>query len=93
MTINTVVEEPRRVGEAPALKEFIFAARDCLEDTDFQPDERLENAFKQLDNCGGPTLMFYGHLLRQMAEKRPYSAMSRICALYMNTLKDRLIPF
>jgi hypothetical protein len=93
MTINILVGELKQIGEARELKEFIYAARDCLDGTDFQPDERLKCAFKQLENCGGPTLMFYGHILRQMAEQRPYSAMNRICALYMNTLKDRLIPF
>jgi hypothetical protein len=93
MTVNELVEEPRRIGEAKELKEFIYAARDCLEGTDFQPDVRLQYAFKQLDNCSGPTLAWYGHLLRQMAEKRPDSAITRICALYMNTLQKRLIPF
>jgi len=87
MTINELV------GEAAELKEFIFAARDCLDGTDFQPDARLKYALNQLSNCSGPTLVLYGHILRQLAEKRPDSAMSRICALYMNTLKDRLIPF
>lgn len=87
MTINEVI------GDVPELKEFIFAARNCLDDRDYHPDVRLKTAIEQLEMCPGPKLMQYGTILRQLAEKRPDSMMMRIYSLYVQTFQERIIPF
>jgi hypothetical protein len=87
MTINEAI------GEAPELKEFIFAARDCLDDLEYKPDVRLKKSVDALNNCPGPMLLRYDSILRHMAEKRPDSLMMRIYSLYNQTFKERIIPF
>ncbi len=87
MTINEILD---RTSE---LTEFIFAARDCLDDLDYKPDVRLGEAIKVLNNCSGPTLVKYGAILRQMHEIRADSTMMRIYGLYSQTFQERITSF
>ena len=81
------------ICETSELLEFIFAARNCLDDLDYKPDVRLEKAIKVLDSCPDDTLAMYGTILQQLLEKRSDSTMMRIYGLYRQKFQERIIPF
>jgi len=84
---NTVIDE------ASELLEFIFAARDCLDNLDYKPDERLEKAVQVLDRCRDEKLATYSTILQQMTERRTDSLMMRIYGLYRQKFQERIMPF
>lgn len=80
------------IGKTSELAEFIFAARNCLEDLDYKPDMRLEKAIKALNSCPDKTLIAYNTILQQLYERRSDSMMIRIYGLYRRMVQEPITP-